>query len=375
MGTLAGILSTGQQALHAQQTALQVAGHNIANVNMPGYSRERAVLTSAATSTSHMLRSGVTVDKVTRAHDRVLTSQLHVASSNCWGTQTQADLLGEIEALFNDLDTPDAGLSGALNALFQGFNNLAQDPQGLAQRHALLHQGEAVAGVLQRLSKGLQGLQQERNVALGDALASVNSLTTQLAELNVQIQQREVDPDNHANTLRDQQEALLKRLAEQVSITSFTTNSGQLTVLLGGGRPLVDGHQSCTLATRIDPDDGKRLLVDLQDAQGNGTDVTASIRSGTVHGLLEIRDTVLPRLNASVDRLAAQLITSINQLHSMGYGLDGTTGKDFFVSRQALGRTLAANTGGGTFQSLHGVPGAIAGFFTLSSISQLVLQT
>lgn len=352
MGTFSGILSTGQQALLAQQTALQVAGHNIANVNTPGYSRERAVFTSAATSTSSVLRSGVSVDEVTRAYDRFITSQVNVASSNLRSTQTQADLLGQVEALFNDLNTPEAGLSGALNALFQDFETLAQQPQGLTERNALLSQGEAVAGALQRLTEGLQGLRQERNVALGDELESVNSLTTQLAELNVQIQQREVDPNNPANTLRDQQEGLLKQLSEKIPLTSFSTPSGQLTVLLGGGRPVVEGKQSFNLATRIDPDDGKRLLIDLQDAQGNGTDVTASIRSGSIHGLLEVRDTVLPRLNANVDRLAAQLTSSVNQLHSTGYGLDGTTGQDFFVPRQATGRALAANSGGGTFQSL-----------------------
>lgn len=352
MGTLAAILSTGQQALLAQQTALQVAGHNIANVNTPGYSRERAVFTSAATSTANVLRSGVSVDEVTRAYDRFITSQVNVASSNFQSTQTQADLLGQIETLFNDLDTPEAGLSETLHALFQGFAGLAQQPQDLAQRHVLLHQGEAVAGALQRLSAGLRGLQRERNEALGDELARVNSLTAQVAELNKQIRQREVNTNHHANTLRDQQDALLKRLAEKVSITTFTTPTGEVTVLLNGGRPLVEGHQSFTLTTSLDPDDGKRLLVVLQDAQGSGTEVTTSIRSGSIYGLLAIRDGVLPRLIAQVDRLAAQLTTSVNQLHSTGYGLDGTTGQNFFVPRQAVGQALAANAGGGTLQQI-----------------------
>jgi flagellar hook-associated protein FlgK len=61
---------------------------------------------------------------------------------------------------------------------------------------------------------------------------------------------------------------------------------------------------------------------------------------------------VLPRLQASLDRLAAQLTTSLNQTHSTGYGLDGTTGQDFFVARQVAGQALAANTGGGTLQSV-----------------------
>ena len=96
-----------------------------------------------------------------------------------------------------------------------------------------------------------------------------------------------MDPKNPANTLRDQQDVLLKQLAEKINITSFTTDAGQLTVLLGGGRPLVEGTQSFNLATKVDPDDPQRLLVDLNDAQGNGTDVTAQIRSGHIYGLLE----------------------------------------------------------------------------------------
>jgi len=350
MGTLGAILSTGKQALLAQQTALQVTGQNIANVNTPGYSREHPEFVSTPTSITTALRSGVTVDEVARAYDRFVTTQINVASSNLQSTQTQADLLGQVESLFNDLSTPEAGISGALHTLFNDFHNLAQNPQGLAERNILVQQGKTVAAAFQQLTNGLQAVRQQSNEALGDAVSSVNSLTKQIAALNGQIQQREVDPKNPANTLRDQQDVLLKQLSEKVNITSFTTNSGQLTVLLGGGRPLLEGTQSSTLTTTVDPDDPQRLLVGLQDPQGNSTDVTASIQSGNIHGLLEARDTILPRLSTSLDRLAAQL-TTINQTHSAGYGLDGTTGKDFFVPRQVTGQALAANTGGGTLQS------------------------
>jgi flagellar hook-associated protein 1 FlgK len=352
MGTLGGILSTGKQALLAQQTALQVTGQNIANVNTPGYSRERPEFVSTPTDLTTALRSGVNVDEVVRAYDRFVTTQINTASSNLQSTQTQADLLGQIESLFHDLSTPETGISGALHTLFGDFHKLAQNPQGLAERNILVQQGKTVADAFQQLTNGLQAVRQQSNGALGDAVASVNSLTKQLATLNGQIQQREVDPKNPANTLRDQQDVLLKQLSEKVNITSFTLNSGQLTVLLGGGRPLLEGTRSSTLATQVDPDDPQRLLIDLQDPQGNSTDVTTSIQSGHIHGLLEARDTILPRLSTSLDRLAAQLTTTINQTHSTGYGLDGTTGKDFFVPRHVTGQALAANTGGGTLQSV-----------------------
>jgi len=351
MGTFGSILFTGQQALLAHQTALQVTGQNIANANTPGYSRERAELVSAPSS-PNILRSGVNVEEITRAYDRFVTTQINVASSNQQSTQTQADLLGQIESLFNDLSTPATGISGALNTLFNDFNNLAQNPQGLTERNVLVQQGVTVADAFHQLTAGLQDVRQQSNGGLGDAVTGVNSLTNQLADLNKQIQQCEVDPNNHANTLHDQQDVLLKQLSEKANITSFTTNSGQLTVLLGGGRPLVDGGQSFNLATATDPDDPQRLLVKLQDTQGNGTDVTASIQSGSIHGLIQTRDTILPRLSASLNRLAAQLTTSVNQIHSAGYGLDGTTGIGFFAARQATGQAWAANTGGVTLQNV-----------------------
>ena len=95
-----------------------------------------------------------------------------------------------------------------------------------------------------------------------------------------------MDPKNHANTLHDQQHLILKQLAEKINITSFTTDAGQVTRPLRGWPAPVEGIQSFNLATRVDPDAPQRLLVDLNDAQGNWTDVTAQIRSGHIYGLL-----------------------------------------------------------------------------------------
>src|SRR5215510_12272405 len=150
MGTFGSILFTGQQALLAHQTALQVTGQNIANANTPGYSRERAELVSLPSSITGILSSGVNVEEITRAYDRFLTAQVAVANSNLKSTQTQADLLGQVEALFNDLNAPEAGLSGVLDAFFQGLHDLAQNPQGLAERSSVLQQGESVAEAFHR---------------------------------------------------------------------------------------------------------------------------------------------------------------------------------------------------------------------------------
>ena len=98
-----------------------------------------------------------------------------MASSNLKSTQTQSDLLGQVEALFNDLNTPETGLSGALDTFFQGLHDLAQHPQGLSERSSVLQQGANVAEAFHRLANGLQGLYQERNAKLGDAVVECES--------------------------------------------------------------------------------------------------------------------------------------------------------------------------------------------------------
>ncbi|MGE3536961.1 MAG: flagellar hook-associated protein FlgK [Candidatus Tectimicrobiota bacterium] len=350
MGTLSSLLVTGHQALQAQQTALHVTGNNIANVNTPGYTRERPELRPVPTSLNLPFRGGVNVEEISRAYDRFVTAQVNDASSAHQSASTQADVLEQIEALFNDLGSTAGGLSGELATLFNDFQAVAQQPQESTARQILVAQGETVASAFRQLAEGLDTLRQDRNTALSDAISEVNQLSDQIAALNVDILKREIDPKNPANTLRDQQDVLIKQLAEHVNISTFAGARGQVTVLLGG-RPLVEGQQAAHLTTHADPDDAQRILIDLTDSSGNTTEVTSTIRDGSIHGLLEVRDGILPRLSSRLDRLAAQLTTSLNTQHSTGYGLDGTTGQHFFTPRQVSSQALAANTGGGAVQS------------------------
>ncbi|MEE9146208.1 MAG: flagellar basal body protein, partial [Candidatus Tectomicrobia bacterium] len=100
---LSSILDTAQQALFAQQRAIQVTGNNIANVNTEGYSRERPLFVPQTASRSGVLRFGVSVEQVTRAFDQFITTQINTATSSFHGAQTQADLFSQIESLFDDL--------------------------------------------------------------------------------------------------------------------------------------------------------------------------------------------------------------------------------------------------------------------------------
>lgn len=346
---ITSILDTARQALLAQQAALQVVGQNIANVNTPGYSRQRPVILPAQpSSNSRVFRTGVEVDHVQRIFDRFIGAQVNLANANFQSAQEKADLLRQVESLFNDLSLEDGGLASSMENLFQGFQELSNNASGSAERTVLQQRGTVVANAFNDLHASLESLGRDLNTMLQADLREINSLSGQIANLNVQIQHVEANPKNPANTLRDQRDVLLKQLSEKVGITSIEDSNGQLIVLLGSARPLIEGGRANSLIPVSDPNNPQNVLVRMQDVQGNIIDVSSNITSGRIQGFLEVRDTILPNFTDSLNRLAAQLTSSVNQVHSNGYGLDGSTGNHFFVPRQVSGQALAENTGGGT---------------------------
>jgi flagellar hook-associated protein 1 FlgK len=350
---ISSILDTAKQAIFAQQKALQVVGNNIANVNTPGYSRQRPVILPVTPNfNTRALNGGVTIDQVQRMYDKFIGAQINTANANLQSAKSQDDLLSQIEALFNDLGAAPGGLANSLEELFQGFQELANNPQGVPERTMLQQRGTLLVNAFHDLHNKLANLVQDMNGMLSDEVSEANNLVNKIAELNLKIQEMEVDPKNPANTLRDQRDVVLKQLAEIVEITSFEDTNGQVTVLLGTGRPLVEGARANSLTLVADPDDPKIQEVRMRDAQGNLFDISSNITGGTMHGIITTRDTLVPSFKSSVDRLAAQLISSVNQTHANGYGADGSTSTNFFVPRTVSGQPLSQNTGGATLQSV-----------------------
>ncbi|RMF90858.1 MAG: flagellar hook-associated protein FlgK [Nitrospinota bacterium] len=353
MGGISSILYTGLQALLSHQTAIQVVGQNIANVNTPGYTRERPVFTSLQTRSfgSREFHAGVTVNQIKRVYDQFAELQVQVATSNLQSSQTQSDLLSRIETLFNDLEQGEAGLSSILEDFFQAFQDLADHPEGMAERTVLLDRGKAVADTFHYLHQSLQDIRQDLNQTVQDTVEEVNRLVSRIAALNQQIPQVEGSGTSFANTLRDERDYLLKQLAEKLDITAFETETGNLVVLAGGTRPLIEGTETSRLLAVPDANDPTQLHLVLQDSQGGRMEISSRLQGGKLHGLLAVQETLLPDLVDRLDRLAARLTGAVNQVHRNGYGLDGSTGLPFFVPRQIRVQARAENTGGGYVDS------------------------
>lgn len=346
MSSILSIFNIGKLSLFAQQRALSVISHNIANVNTPGYSRQNAVLetTIPADTRPGQVGTGVQVGEIRRLVDQFVEDQLTSEQSNLGRFDITRSLLSRVEAVFSD--SQGTGISQSLTDLFAAVQDVSNNPQGRAERVALLGRAETLAQRLTAADSQLGRIQSDVNRDIGGTITDINAMASEIASLNMEINRAELR-GQQANDLRDTRGVLIKKLAENIDITTFEDGGGQLTVMVGGGKPLVEGNQAFPLRGVVDPDNAGFLSV-VYDLGANTTvDMASSIGNGRLKGLLDLRDTTIPGYLDQLDQLAAGIINELNQQHRVGYGLDGSTGNDFFGPLAPTARSLSTNTGSG----------------------------
>jgi flagellar hook-associated protein 1 FlgK len=337
-------LSIAGRALLANERAIGVTGHNIANVNTPGYSRQRAIL-SADRPDDQGFGTGVRVTGVDRAVDPLLDARQLASATTLGGATTNHQLLDRLQAFF---PVGDQGIGNALAEFFSAANGVANSPQDLAARNQLLEAGQAVAAQLRTAAGGVQSLQREADDRLGQAAFDANSILQHVAQLN-----REIVAASRAgresNDLLDQRQAALGDLAKQLSIQVVDGQDGGVNVFTASGEALVMGADAATLAAvpdgtsqGLDGNPLSRIGVQLTDG---GVVALTSAAGGSIGALLDLRDQTLPGNASDLDLLAGALRDGVNavQTDAAGRDLDGNVGLAFFSGSGAADLQVAVS--------------------------------
>jgi flagellar hook-associated protein 1 FlgK len=191
----------------------------------------------------------------------------------------------------------------------------------------LLQKANSLVLVAKQMELGITENLESINDTIDNIAERVNAIGSEIAAINGKIVQVEAGSQvESAHDLRDQRDMLLNELATLVDFSSYEDENGSITVMVGM-RNLVSGETSNSLSTRINEEGDKDLYID-------GIDITGNIRKGQLGGLISVRDTIRTSSLNGLQRLIASLIQEINMLHGAGYGLDGTTGNDFFKPLQ-----------------------------------------
>lgn len=342
-GLTAG-LNIGLSGLRASQNALDVIGHNIANVNTTGYSRQIAGLTSNGSLGEGGLFFGMgsNLATVQGVRDQLLNLQITNSISRQYGAQTRNQALQTASAIFTDDGT--SGISYQLNKFFAAVQKLSAQPEDASVRTNLVGTAQSLIETMQTKYQALQAAQQNADTQVSSLVIQVNALTKQIAALNQKLAGE--GNSTNDNDAMDQRQALADQLAQLVGVQTYIDDKNQMAVTLeGGAAPLVAGVTSFDMIAQKAATSPYFLQVAVRyDTSLPAKDVTGVLTSGELGAQLDVRDNLLAGYEKQLDELAAGIAYNVNVLHSGGYSLDGTQRNlDFFVGTAGTTNHLPSN--------------------------------
>jgi flagellar hook-associated protein 1 FlgK len=322
------VFNIGVTGLNAANMGLTTTGHNIANANTDGFSRQ-TIKQSAPypmLSGSGFSGLGVQVDSITRIYDRFLTKAVEVAQAQSSYQETRFSHLSEINNIVAD---PTAGVSPALQEFFSAMQNVATNPANPPARQALLANAQTMINRFQVFSDRLNEQRSALNGEITNTVSNINAYAQQIGDLNnkIVIAQSSGQPPND---LLDQRDLLVKQLNSLVKTNTLEMGDGSINVFIGSGQGLVVGSQVYSLAAVPSQGDPERITVAYQ--QNNTTIMMPEnlLSGGMLGGLLDYRNQSLDLAQNSLERTALGLMESFNQQHKTGQDMNGLMGSNFF---------------------------------------------
>jgi flagellar hook-associated protein 1 FlgK len=323
------------------QRAISTTGHNIANVNTEGFSRQRVEFAALEPQLagSGFIGSGVTIAAITRSYDQFLAADVQTRTSSAAGATALGDLSGRVDDILAD---PNTGLAPVLDEFFAAVQDVANNPGSLPERQVLLGQADVLADRFQYLNDRFQGLDQEANVRIENSVREINAFAEAIADLNQQIVSDTVRSGGQSpNDLLDARDQLVNRLAEVIGVTTVPQGDGAINVLVGNGQALVVGNSVSKLETFTDPFDVSRLNVGISGLAVQ-TDIGRFLSGGELGAVLDFRGDVLDGARTDLGLIATGLASTFNQQQALGLDLNGNFGGDFF---RPLTPTVTNSTG------------------------------
>ncbi|HLS20574.1 MAG TPA: flagellar hook-associated protein FlgK [Bacillota bacterium] len=372
MSTFHG-LEMAKQALFAQQSALYTTGHNIANANTPGYSRQRVNFDAARPfpvpsmnrpEIPGQMGTGVEISSIQRIRDKFLDAQFRSENSRMHHWETKSNALTRMERLLNE--PSDTGLSKTMDLFWQSLQDLAVHPDQAGTRSVVAERAKSVTDTFNHLAKSLENIRTDLRAEIGGAEDKINSLLRQINRINEQI--KTIEPHGYlANDLYDNRDVLIDELSELVNINVEYHKSE------GGALDIADGIVSIELVDErgqsftnpiilIDEEveyPSNYTFVKVADGESGISEIIfhpdESAISVDAHLLTEqsigsfislissygyensegkiVGD--YPEMMAQLDRLAYGFAQAFNDEHRNGYDFNGDDGQDFFINIDA----------------------------------------
>lgn len=324
MGTISSAFSLIAQTLDADQQALNVVANNVANANTPGYTVETPDWkeNQPLNQNGNLIGQGASETGATSQRDRVLESRLDQQQQLAASTNSRLTSLNTLQALF----TPDSGSSSStagdigsdITNFFNSFSKLEANSTDNSLRQNVLSSAGTLAGDISNAAASLNEQRSALDQETSGVASQVNSLTSAIAQLNVQIQT--TSPNGDAGTMEDQRQYDISQLSQLIGINQITSDNNGLALTTTSGQLLVSDGNSYTLSTG--------MVGGVTNFFLGNQDITAQLASGggSLGGDLTARDQDIPGALDALNQLAYGISTAVNTQNNAGTDLKGNTG-------------------------------------------------
>lgn len=359
-------LEASKRGLFTQQSALYTTGHNIANANTVGYSRQRVNMQPTlgfpgtglnAPMTPGFIGTGVEAGSVQRIRDAFVDRQFRQESNKLGYWESRSQAISQIEDIMTE--PSDFGLNASLDQFWKSLQDLSTNPENSGTRKVVVQRGIAVADSFNYIHKQLSDIQGNLKNEIVVSTDNINSILDQIASLNEQIQS--VEPNGYMpNDLYDARDNLLDELSsyfpievsyEKTGGNALKIAEGTVTVSIkttAGNMEVVKGKDAANLSlVGINDNDNFEPFTSF-NVNGNGSTITGGqitygeleANKGKMLSLINSYGYVTganeqglyPDMLAKLNRMATAFAGEFNRIHKEGYQLDSTTnGEDFFV--------------------------------------------
>ena len=337
------LLGVSISGLRVSQNALRTTGHNIANANTEGYSRQTVDIASVGGTPNGAgyLGNGATTSRIERVVNEFVTAQTRQDTTLHSELNAYNDNILQLNDLISNAST---GLTQGLQSFFSSVQNAADDPTSIASRQLLISESENLADRFNTLHSRLESINDGVNENIEASVSQVNTLVSQIAMLNRNIADATgAAGSNTPNDLLDQRDEMLRQLSQLVGVQVSSQDNNQINVTVGNGIPLVLGADSTGI--QLGQNEFNPLQPEIYLAGGSITEpITDAFASGEMGGLLNFQETVIHPTYNEIGRLGILVADNMNELQQQGITLNNAFGSNIFVdindANTASGRVL-----------------------------------
>jgi len=351
--SLSQALAAAISGLRVSQSSLALVAANVANADTPGYVRKTVNQVAVGSN-----GTGISVDisGVQRQLDQYVQRQLRIENSGASYADTRAQMYQQLQDVY--------GQPGSANALETVYNNfttalqaLTTSPDDPAAQSGVINTAQLLTEQLNQMTDGIQGLRENAELGISDAVTQSNQAMSQIAALNQKIAASGQD-DSATATLEDQRDSYIDQLSQLMDINVVQGDHNQVTVFTNSGVQLV-GTQAAQLSFNAqgtitagtqwnaDPSQSGVGTITLTSPNGNSVDLIQSnaIRSGTIAAYLQMRDQDLVQAQSQLDAIAAGMASALSDQTTAGTAATSgaQSGFDIDIGNLSAGNTITVN--------------------------------